>query len=263
MGQARTNQRTGRDGRGRGSDEHRTDERLVPPHHRRPEKGAAMYAQPIPKAQTKAAAGSTGRSAPQRPTLAGRPFGNGTAAQADLLQPRIGNQAMLRHLSRRVRNPAANGLGGQADGRLVQRKCACGSNAGASERCVSCETPGLLQARGEAREAASDVPAVVHEVLHSPGRSLGSGERSFMEARFGQGFGGVRVHTDAKAARSAEAVNSLAYTVGSHIVFGDGRYAPRNPAWPGIAGARADPCRAAGRPAPGGFPANGTDRRSS
>ncbi|MEP7218693.1 MAG: DUF4157 domain-containing protein [Bacteroidota bacterium] len=39
-------------------------------------------------------------------------------------------------------------------------------------------------------------------------------------------FGHVRVHTDSAAAESAAAVNALAYTVGNHIVFGAGRYAP-------------------------------------
>jgi Domain of unknown function (DUF4157) len=36
----------------------------------------------------------------------------------------------------------------------------------------------------------------------------------------------VRVHTDSRAAESAEAVNALAYTVGNHIVFAAGQYAP-------------------------------------
>jgi proteasome lid subunit RPN8/RPN11 len=47
-----------------------------------------------------------------------------------------------------------------------------------------------------------------------------------MEPRFGHNFSDVRVHTDAKAAESARAVNSLAYTVGRDIVFGAGQYQP-------------------------------------
>ena len=39
-------------------------------------------------------------------------------------------------------------------------------------------------------------------------------------------FSRVRVHTDARAAASARAVDAHAYTVGSHIVFDRGRYAP-------------------------------------
>lgn len=36
----------------------------------------------------------------------------------------------------------------------------------------------------------------------------------------------IRIHTDALAAESSRAVNALAYTVGNHIVFGTGSYAP-------------------------------------
>jgi len=70
------------------------------------------------------------------------------------------------------------------------------------------------------------VPPIVHEVLGSPGRPLDPAARAFTESRFGHDFSQVRLHTDTKAAESARAVNSLAYTVGQHVVFGTGRYAP-------------------------------------
>lgn len=41
-----------------------------------------------------------------------------------------------------------------------------------------------------------------------------------MEERLGHDFGTVRVHADARAAESAAAVGSLAYTVGNHVVLG-------------------------------------------
>jgi hypothetical protein len=47
-----------------------------------------------------------------------------------------------------------------------------------------------------------------------------------MSARFGFDFSAVRVHTDGEAARSAAAVRADAYTVGSHVVFGSGRFQP-------------------------------------
>ncbi len=46
----------------------------------------------------------------------------------------------------------------------------------------------------------------------------------------GADFSRVRVHTDDRAAASARAVDAHAYTVGSHIVFDRGRYAPATPA---------------------------------
>lgn len=70
------------------------------------------------------------------------------------------------------------------------------------------------------------VPSVVPDVLRSPGQSLGSSIRSFFESHFGCGLGDVRVHTDSKAAKSAAAVNALAYTVGQNVVFGAGQFSP-------------------------------------
>lgn len=47
-----------------------------------------------------------------------------------------------------------------------------------------------------------------------------------MEAGLGHDFSDVRLHTDGRAAESARAVEATAYTVGSDVVFGAGRYAP-------------------------------------
>jgi hypothetical protein len=73
------------------------------------------------------------------------------------------------------------------------------------------------------------VPPVVDEVLRSPGQALDDTTRAAMQARFGFDFGQVRVHTDARAAASARAVNALAYTVGRDVVFAEGHYAPGTP----------------------------------
>jgi hypothetical protein len=72
----------------------------------------------------------------------------------------------------------------------------------------------------------ASAPPIVHEVLRSPGQPLDAATRAFMEPRFGQDFGQVRVHTDAKAAESARTIGAQAYTVGENLVFGAGRYAP-------------------------------------
>jgi hypothetical protein len=39
-------------------------------------------------------------------------------------------------------------------------------------------------------------------------------------------FSHVRVHTDERAARSSEEIGALAYTAGTHVVFGPGQFAP-------------------------------------
>lgn len=67
-------------------------------------------------------------------------------------------------------------------------------------------------------------PHIVHEVVRSPGQPLDPAIRSFMEPRFGHDFSSVRVHTDARSAHSASALDALAYTVGDNLVFGTGRY---------------------------------------
>ncbi|MBN1569767.1 MAG: DUF4157 domain-containing protein [Acidobacteria bacterium] len=72
----------------------------------------------------------------------------------------------------------------------------------------------------------SEIPLLVHEVLNSRGEPLGEEIRKRMERFFRQDFGLVRIHTDHKAAESAWKLGALAYTVGSDIVFGAGRYAP-------------------------------------
>jgi len=73
-------------------------------------------------------------------------------------------------------------------------------------------------------------PPIVHEVLRSPGQPLDIATRAFMEPRFGCDFSRVRVHADSRAdeqaAASAAKMRAQAYTVGSHIVFGVGRYQP-------------------------------------
>jgi hypothetical protein len=109
----------------------------------------------------------------------------------------------------------------------LQRKCACGSygNGGECDKCRK-ESSGLQRSACDAAAPAA-VPAIVQEVLSSPGQPLERGTRAWMEPKFGHDFSQVRVHTDQKAAESTEAVNAIAYTVGPDVVFGAGRYEPR------------------------------------
>jgi len=72
---------------------------------------------------------------------------------------------------------------------------------------------------------AEGVPAIVHQVLRSPGQPLDQSSREFFEPRFGRDFSQVRVHADENAAKSAKAVGAIAYAVGHNLVFGAGQYA--------------------------------------
>ena len=109
---------------------------------------------------------------------------------------------------------------------VLRRKCSCGNHAAGGE-CESCKQ--RLRRKGRAGESAHAVPGIVHDVLSTPGRPLDAATRAWMEPRFGHDFSAVRVHTDAVAARSAEQVDALAYTVGHHVAFAAGRYAPGSP----------------------------------
>jgi hypothetical protein len=133
------------------------------------------------------------------------------------LQRSVGNRA-VRQL---IQSSVGNGI--------LQRKCAaCEQTAIANETCPACEQEqGTLQRLATSQSNSTEVPPIVHDVLRSPGQSLDSDTREFMESRFNQDFSQVRVHTDTKAAESAQAVNAQAYTVGKNIVFARGQFTPQ------------------------------------
>jgi outer membrane protein OmpA-like peptidoglycan-associated protein len=114
---------------------------------------------------------------------------------------------------------------------LLRRKCACESSA---EPCPECrkKKQKTLQRKSAGHETAHGsgmtAPPVVHQVLASPGQPLDTGIRNYMEPRFQADFSSVRIHTDARAHESARAVNALAYTVGTHLVFSSGQYQPHS-----------------------------------
>lgn len=90
------------------------------------------------------------------------------------------------------------------------------------------KTPPRVQ-RATAQEAGGgeSAPASVAQVLEAGGSPLDVRTRRDMEDRFGRDFSAVRVHTDTSAAQSARDVSARAYTVGSHMVFANGEFAPR------------------------------------
>jgi Domain of unknown function (DUF4157) len=71
------------------------------------------------------------------------------------------------------------------------------------------------------------IPLHVGNVLDDPGRPLDATALSAFRASFGYDFSSVRVHTDERAAASAASLSARAFTIGRHVVFGRGEYAPR------------------------------------
>jgi hypothetical protein len=112
----------------------------------------------------------------------------------------------------------------------LQRACTCGGTAGITGECEECRKKKPPLQRSATGAAPAVAPPIVSQALTAPGQPLDTATRSFMEAGFGHDFSQVRIHDDATAAASAQAVNAQAYTVGSDIVFDHGQYRPQTPA---------------------------------
>ncbi len=82
------------------------------------------------------------------------------------------------------------------------------------------------QYRNTRKMDADAAGANVNNVLQAPGRPLDAATRAFMEPRIGYDLSAVRVHTDAQAGQSAQAIQARAYTAGHNVVFGTGQYVP-------------------------------------
>lgn len=73
------------------------------------------------------------------------------------------------------------------------------------------------------RRTHSESPAIPSD---SPGAALDPPTRASMESTFGADFQDVRVHTDQRAASSADGLQARAYTTGRDIYFAAGMYSP-------------------------------------
>ena len=79
----------------------------------------------------------------------------------------------------------------------------------------------------ETPEVTPRIAANIHS-LKGGGQPLTDSSRSFLERRFGYGFGHVRVHSDTRAAETARSLNARAFTVGKNVAFAAGQYDPRS-----------------------------------
>ena len=81
------------------------------------------------------------------------------------------------------------------------------------------------KAEGDELEVSAGLETQIQS-LRGGGQPLPESVRARFEPRFGQDFGGVRVHTGAQAAQVARSVNARAFTVGKDVAFGAGQYSP-------------------------------------
>lgn len=124
----------------------------------------------------------------------------------------------------RTATPVAHTAAPAHDDSLRQMQHALGNRS--LERLVRAASE-EMRARTQAREAPELEAA--RASVRDGGEPLPHSERSYFEPLFGQDFGGVRLHPEADAARSASP-GSRAYALGEAIVFAPGHYAPETDA---------------------------------
>jgi hypothetical protein len=105
-----------------------------------------------------------------------------------------------------------------------QRKAEVSPEDGAAEREADDVARAVISADAVLQKRPLDPPATV--TVPGKGEVMADPVRMFMEPRLGRDLGKVRIHRDATAGASAEALNAHAYAIGPHIVFGPNMYRP-------------------------------------
>jgi hypothetical protein len=173
-----------------------------------------------------------------RPLAQSEENGNGPSASRGSVRPKLPFPIQARLMVGAINDPLEHEADRVAD--QVMRmpgpatagfgSATFGNTASASSCKADAYHSGAAPAKVQMKAATPAVttgfqaPAIVHDVLRSPGQSLDASTRAFMEPRFAHDFSKVRIHTDAKAAESAKTMGARAYTVGSNVVFGAGEY---------------------------------------
>ena len=99
-----------------------------------------------------------------------------------------------------------------------------------ADRIAAAVVDGITMTESQSTGAASSgsaAPGMVSDAgCGVDGHPLDPSTRALMESALGHNFSQVRVHTDARAADAAGALDALAYAEGEDIVFGADQYAP-------------------------------------
>lgn len=99
----------------------------------------------------------------------------------------------------------------------------------AEGRLVTEDETATVRAKAQGTPPGQMLPAATAQVqaaISGPGSALPIATRSPVEQRLGYDFRHVRIHTDAAAQQAAQALNARAFTLGPHVVFAPGQYAP-------------------------------------
>lgn len=118
----------------------------------------------------------------------------------------------------------------------TRKTCACGNMVGAGGECEACRLKRLARQNSALQGSAmTSAPTIVglnraeQMLAANVGRPLEPDTKEQFEARFGQDFDQVRIHTDDQAAAAAQALQAKAFTAGKDIAFNRGTYNPNTP----------------------------------
>jgi hypothetical protein len=116
----------------------------------------------------------------------------------------------------------------------VAEKVVSGETA-IQRKCADCEQEDELQMKPLAQlktnfsESGQEVKPWIQQQIDSSrggGMPLHHDTRTFMESGIGADFGGVKIHTDSKAAQMNRELGARAFTVGNDVYFNSGQYSP-------------------------------------
>jgi len=183
-----------------------------------------VFAAKVAKARTKAANVSTERSRLGRSSVieqrSGDPGERARASSCNFGETPVCSRARSPNAPRSIQTKLAVNTPGERFEREADD---------IAERVMGLPAPRAQRVQVQSHDASTrtDAPTeLVDEALRSPGQPLDGATHAFMAGRFGSDFSRVRVHSDPLAARSASALSARAYTVGNHVVFGTGEWAP-------------------------------------
>ncbi|SDG34227.1 DUF4157 domain-containing protein [Alloyangia pacifica] len=113
----------------------------------------------------------------------------------------------------------------------IYRQCAdCAAGGAPCAACAAEETELLMLKAAPAAGAVDGAGAArAATALGGAGRPLPEATRAYFEPRIGADLSGVRLHTDGATERAAQGIHARAYTLGQHIGFAPGSYAPAIP----------------------------------
>lgn len=166
------------------------------------------------------------------------PRSGGASSQARVMRAMQGTVGNARTIQRLAfdRDSIESRVQRQGPPGSIQRKCACGGDAGTDGECSECKAQRFAVQRQAAAPDTPDTlpPSVTSALQAGGGQPLDHPTRSRMESAFGAEFGGVRVHNGTGAASAARDLDAKAFSAGRDIYFGNGYFQPNTPNGQGL-----------------------------